>query len=473
MKLPFRRTIALPEEIPGEEQKSQSQQRQKAERSGLLSLPLKQFILWVGPALMVSIAYMDPGNYGTDLAAGAGYKYALLWAGWLASGMAMLLQYLSGKLGIASGHHLAELVRQSFNGKRRYVIPYWLAAEAAAAATDLAEYLGTVLGLNILFGIPLIYCAIFGALDVIILLTMMTRRFRLIEQYFAVLISILVIGIFYDLLVIGNFNLAQIGISSVIPSAPDSAALFIAVGMIGATVMPHALFVHSWLSRNKMDLLGTPVNGGKKAASISDMAMKRTDDNHHTYTPEQKRRTNRLHRNETVIALTIAGVVNAGILLVAIPLFQGTGVNVNLTVQQFVTGMSHIYGPAIGVLFALTLLASGLSSSALGTIAGQVIMEGLIGKRWNIWARRIITRIVNVFPTTLAILLGLSPLVLLIYSQVILSLMIPLPMIPLVYYTSKKKFMGELVNRKRTIVLALVTVVLIISFNTLLLTTLV
>ena len=422
---------------------------------------------------MVSIAYMDPGNYGTDLAAGAGYKYALLWAGWLASGMAMLLQYLSGKLGIASGHHLAELVRQSFNGKRRYVIPYWLAAEAAAAATDLAEYLGTVLGLNILFGIPLIYCAVFGALDVIILLTMMTRRFRLIEQYFAILISILVIGIFYDLLVIGNFNLAQIGLGSVIPSAPDSTALFIAVGMIGATVMPHALFVHSWLSRNNMDLLGTPVNGGKKAASISDMAMKRTDDNHHVYTPEQKRGTNRLHRNETVVALTIAGVVNAGILLVAIPLYQGSGVNVNLSVQQFVTGMSHIYGPAIGVLFALTLLASGLSSSALGTIAGQVIMEGLIGKRWNIWARRIITRIVNVFPTTIAILLGLSPLVLLIYSQVILSLMIPLPMIPLVYYTSRKRFMGELVNRKRTIVLALVTVVLIISFNTLLLTTLV
>jgi len=148
-------------------------------------------------------------------------------------------------------------------------------------------------------------------------------------------------------------------------------------------------------------------------------------------------------------------------------------VNVNLTVQTFVAGMSRIYGPVIGVLFALTLLASGLSSSALGTIAGQVIMEGLIGKRLNIWIRRIITRAVNVFPTTIAILLGLSPLVLLIYSQVILSLMIPLPMIPLVYYTSKKKFMGELVNRRLTIALALGTVALILSFNVFLLTTLV
>jgi manganese transport protein len=463
MKFPWRRVLAPPEQVPVQEEKGDLSTRES----------IWQLLRWVGPALMVSIAYMDPGNYGTDIAAGAGYKYALLWAGWLASGMAMLLQYLSGKLGIATGHHLAELVRQSFGGKRRYVIPYWLAAEAAAAATDLAEYLGTVLGLNILFGIPLIYCAIFGALDVVILLTMMTRRFRLIEQYFAILISILVIGIFYDLLVIGNFDLAQVGYGSVIPITPDTTALFIAVGMIGATVMPHALFVHSWLSKNKMDLLGTPINGGKAtAASISDMTAK-SDENHHTYTPEQKRRTNRLHRNETIIALTIAGIVNAGILLVAIPLFQGTGVNVSLTVQQFVAAMSKIYGPAIGILFALTLLASGLSSSALGTIAGQVIMEGLIGKRWNIWARRIVTRIVNVFPTTAAILLGLSPLVLLIYSQVILSLMIPLPMIPLVYYTSKMKFMGGLVNRRRTIVLALVTVVLIVSFNTLLLTTLV
>jgi manganese transport protein len=439
--------------------------------SGSFPLPLKQFLLWAGPALMVSIAYMDPGNYGTDIAAGAGYRYALLWAGWLASGMAMLLQYLSGKLGIASGRHVAELVRTSLGGKKRYVIPYWLAAEAAAAATDLAEYLGTVLGLNILFGIPLIYCAIFGALDVIVLLTMMTRKFRLIEQYFAVLISILVIGIFYDLLVIGHFDLGQIAYGSVVPLTPDSTALFIAVGMIGATVMPHALFVHSWLSKNKMDLLGTPINGNK-AASISEMPIQ-TGEVHVAYSREQKQGTNRLHRNETIIALTIAGVVNAGILLVAIPLFQGNGVNVNLTVQGFVAGMSAIYGPLIGILFALTLLASGLSSSALGTIAGQVIMEGLIGKHLNIWIRRIITRAVNVFPTTVAILLGLSPLVLLVYSQVILSLMIPLPMIPLVYYTSKKKFMGDLVNKRFTIALALVTVALILSFNGLLLTTLI
>jgi manganese transport protein len=424
---------------------------------------------------MVSIAYMDPGNYGTDLAAGAGFKYALLWSVWLASGMAMLLQYLSGKLGIASGYDLTQLVRKSFAGKRQYVIPYWLAAEAAAAATDLAEYLGTVLALNILFGIPLIYAAVFGALDVIILLTMMTKRFRLVEQYFALLISILVAGIFYNMFVVRP-SFSQIAIHSVLPLAPGSSALFLVVGVIGATVMPHALFVHSWLSKNKMDLLGKKTDQDAKSPTVKDLTASRMEraeeENHHPYSTAEKLRTNRLHRNETIIALTIAGVVNAGILLVAIPLYQGAGVNINLTVNSFVSGMSAIYGPLIGILFALTLLASGLSSSALGTIAGQVIMEGMTGKTVNLWLRRIVTRGVNVFPTTICILLGLSPLLLLVYSQVILSLMIPLPMIPLVYYTSKKKFMGALVNKKVTIILAVITVILILFFNSYLLSTL-
>jgi manganese transport protein len=461
MKLPWNRAL-----------RPQEKRRMEVEvEEPRLRHSLWQFLRWVGPALMVSIAYMDPGNYGTDIIAGAGYKYDLLWAGWLASAMAMLLQYLSGKLGIASGYSLPELVRKSFGGKRRYVIPYWLAAEAAAAATDLAEYLGTVLGLNILFGVPLLYAAVFGALDVILLLTMMTRRFRLIEQYFVLLISILVIGIFYNLFVVKPV-FGQIAYHSIVPLAPGTNAVLIVVGMIGATVMPHALFVHSWLSKNKMDLLGKKINGNGNANSpaLKDLA-KHTEDSNHPYSSEQKRRTNRLHRNETIIALTIAGIVNAGILLVAIPLFKGVGVNISLTINGFVSGLSTIYGPAIGVLFALTLLASGLSSSALGTIAGQVIMEGLIGKHFNIWLRRIVTRCVNVFPTTIAILLGLSPLVLLVYSQVILSLMIPLPMIPLVYYTSKIKFMGALVNRRITIILALITIALILGFNTVLLLT--
>ncbi len=411
---------------------------------------------------MVSIAYMDPGNYGTDIAAGAGFKYDLLWAAWLAGGMAMLLQYLSGKLGIVSGYSLPELVRMSLV-KRRYVIPYWVAAEAAAAATDLAEYLGTVLGLNLLFGVPLLYASIFGALDVILLLAMMGKRFRLIEQYFALLISVLVFGILYNLAVVKP-DLTQTAYHSVVPLASSNAAVLIVVGMIGATVMPHALFVHSWLSKNKMDLIGKRVNEGTLGASITDSMR---PGNHHPYSNGEIERTRKFHLKETIIALTIASVVNAGILLIAIPLYP----NPNVTVGDFVHGIGLLFGPAIAIVFILTLLASGLSSSALGTISGQVIMEGLIGKHWNVWARRIVTRFINVFPTTFAILLGLDPLSLLVYSQVILSLMIPLPMIPLVYYTSKKKFMAGFVNRRSTLVLAIATVALILVFNTFLLYT--
>lgn len=421
---------------------------------------LRGFLFWLGPALMVSIAYMDPGNYGTDIAAGAGFKYDLLWAGWLASGMAMLLQYLSGKLGIASGYSLPEMVKKSLV-RRRYVIPYWLAAELAIASTDLAEYLGTVLGLNLLFGIPLLYSAIIGALDVIILLAMMTRRFRLLEQYFALLISILVIGILYNLTVV-KLDLAQTAYHSIVPFASGNAFLIV-VGMIGATVMPHALYVHSWLSKNKMDLIGRKIDGGTVTSSIAD-AIKSTD-SHHPYSTEEKERTRKVHLTETIIVLTIAGVVNAGILLVAIPFYP----NADITVSEFVHGVSQTFGATISIIFVLTLLASGLSSSALGTVAGQIVMEGLIGKRLNIWARRIVTRFINVFPTTFAILLGFDPLSLLVYSQVILSLMIPLPMVPLVYYTSKKKFMGGFVNRRSTIILAVVTVALILAFNSYLL----
>ncbi len=417
-----------------------------------------QLVKWMGPALMVSIAYMDPGNYGTDLAAGAGYRYELLWAGWLASLMAMLLQYLSGKLGIASGRSLPELVRESFNDRRAFVIPYWLAAEAAAAATDLAEYLGTVIGLNLLFGVPLLYASIFGALDVIILLVMMGRRFRFIEQYFALLISILVMGIFYNLFRVGP-PLGDVAYHSIVPSIPSTDALLVAVGMIGATVMPHALFVHSWLSRNKMDLLSGSGNGKNTVPQPKE----------EKYSTHARQQIRRLHLRETVITLSLAGVINAGILIIATPFYP----NIDITVNTFVADANQLYGPIVGIIFVVTLLASGLSSSALGTIAGQVIMEGLLGRGWNIWARRIITRVINVFPTTIAILLGLPLLNLLVYSQVVLSLMIPLPMIPLVYYTSKRRFMGELVNSRITIGVTVVTVLIIISFNAYLLLSLI
>jgi len=208
-----------------------------------------RLIAYTGPALLVSMAYMDPGNYGTDIAGGASLNYGLLWVVWLSSGMAMLLQYLSGKIGIATELSLPEIIREKLK-KKMYVIPYWLAAEAAAAATDLAEYLGTVIALNLLFGIPMIYAAIFGALDVIIILTLATQgRFHIIERLFALFVSVIGFGYLYEIFIVKP-DPSTILYHSFIPSFAGTNAILLAVGIIGATVMPHALFVHSWLTKN-------------------------------------------------------------------------------------------------------------------------------------------------------------------------------------------------------------------------------
>jgi manganese transport protein len=394
-----------------------------------------RLIVYTGPALLVSMAYMDPGNYGTDIQGGASLNYSLLWVVWLSSGMAMLLQYLSGKIGIATGLSLPEIIREKLK-KKTYVIPYWLAAEAAAAATDLAEYLGTVIALNLLFGIPMIYAAIFGALDVIIILILATQgRFHIIERLFAIFVSIIGFGYLYEIFIVKP-DASTILYHSFVPSLAGSHAILLAVGVIGATVMPHALFVHSWLTKNKAQ--NKPL--------------------------EDRRRMRKLHLVENVILLTIAGMVNAAIMIMAAAAFHSDNPNVASISEAYKT-LVPLFGATAGVVFLVTLLSSGIASSVVGTLAGQAIMEGLLGKKVNLWLRRFVTRFINVIPTTIAILLGLDPLNILVYSQVILSLMIPLPMIPLVILTRNKALMGEFVNRNVTSFLAIVFVVIILMFN--------
>ncbi len=417
---------------------------------------VREFVAYLGPALIVSMAYMDPGNYGTAIQSGAVFGNGLVWAVWLASLMAMELQYLSGKLGIATGKSLPELLRDSIRS-RYFRFTYWLAAEAAAAATDLAEYLGTVLALNILFDIPLLYAAVFGALDVLIILAFATRRFRAIEYLFMLFVSIISIGFLYEIFVLGP-NLSDVVAHTLHPTLSSGEIPF-AVGIVGATVMPHALFVHSQLARNKL----------------------RAD------TVEEKRRVRRLHLAECVLTLTIAAFVNVAILVTAstviwpevgaLPrcgVLAGNSTAIlgcanSLTVPQAASTMGAIYGSFAMTVFAVTLLSSGIASSTTGTLAGQAIMEGLLGTKVNVYIRRLVTRFVNVFPTVIAILVGLSPLSLLVYSQVILSIMIPLPMLPLLYYTAKKKYMGEFVNRKVTTAVAVLIAGTIITLNALLL----
>lgn len=398
-----------------------------------------RLIAYTGPALLVSMAYMDPGNYGTDIAGGASLNYSLLWVVWLSSGMAMLLQYLSGKIGIATELSLPEIIREKLK-KKMYVIPYWLAAEAAAAATDLAEYLGTVIALNLLFGIPMIYAAIFGALDVIIILTLATQgRFHIIERLFALFVSVIGFGYLYEIFIVKP-DPSTILYHSFIPSFAGTNAILLAVGIIGATVMPHALFVHSWLTKNKAQ----------------------------NKSLEERRRMRKLHLVENVTLLTIAGMVNAAIMIMAAAAFHSGNPNVASISEAYKT-LLPLFGATAGVVFLITLLSSGIASSVVGTLAGQAIMEGLLGKKVNLWLRRFITRFINVVPTTIAILLGLDPLNILVYSQVILSLMIPLPMIPLVVLTRNKSLMGEFVNRNVTTLLAIVFVGIILTFNSYLL----
>ena len=400
---------------------------------------LIKLLLYTGPALLVSMAYMDPGNYGTDIQAGASLNYSLLWVVWLSSGMAMLLQYLSGKIGIATGLTLPEIIRQKLR-KKMYIIPYWLAAEAAAAATDLAEYLGTVIALNLLFGIPMIYAAIFGAIDVIIILLLATQgRFHIIERLFALFVSVISFGYLYEIFIVKP-DPSAILYHSVVPSLAGNNAILLAVGVIGATVMPHALFVHSWLTKNK----------------VQNKSL------------EERRKMRKFHLIENIVLLTVAGMVNAAIMITAAAAFNPSNPNVASISEAYKT-LVPLFGATAGTIFLVTLLSSGIASSVVGTLAGQAIMEGLLGTKVNVWLRRIITRFINVIPTTIAILLGLDPLNILVYSQVILSLMIPLPMIPLVIISRNKALMGEFVNRNITTVLSLIFVAIILSFNSYLL----
>jgi manganese transport protein len=400
---------------------------------------LIKLLLYTGPALLVSMAYMDPGNYGTDIQAGASLNYSLLWVVWLSSGMAMLLQYLSGKIGIATGLSLPEIIRKKLH-KKMYIIPYWLAAEAAAAATDLAEYLGTVIALNLLFGIPMIYAAIFGAIDVVLILLLATQgRFHIIERLFALFVSVISFGYLYEIFIVKP-DPSAILYHSVVPSLAGNNAILLAVGVIGATVMPHALFVHSWLTKNKAQ----------------------------NKSLEERRKMRKFHLRENIVLLTVAGMVNAAIMITAAAAFNPSNPNVASISEAYRT-LVPLFGATAGTIFLVTLLSSGIASSVVGTLAGQAIMEGLLGTKVNVWLRRIITRFVNVIPTTIAILLGLDPLNILVYSQVILSLMIPLPMIPLVIISQNKALMGEFVNRNITTVLSLIFVAIILSFNSYLL----
>ncbi len=377
---------------------------------------------------------MDPGNWGTDISGGASFNYDLLWVVWLASGMAMLFQYLSGKLGIA-GYSLPELVKRRLK-KKWMVFSYWLLAEFAILATDLAEFLGIVVALNLLFGIPLLFGTYLAVADVLLILLLTRKRFRTLEQAFIVFVSIIGIGYIYELF-ITQPDIPSILLHSVKPILTKESAL-IAVGIIGATVMPHALFVHSWLIKKK--LIG--INGGFGS----------------------KKKILKYHLIENIISLTIAACINAAILIMSAAAFFHLGQPV-ATLDQAYRTLIPLFGTFAGMVFAVALLSAGISSSVTGTLSGQSIMDGLTDFRIPVWVRRLITRVINVIPVTIAIILGIEPLKILVMSQVVLSLLIPLPLIPLLLFTADKKIMGTLVNKKITTMFAILFGAVILAFN--------
>jgi manganese transport protein len=403
---------------------------------------LSAYIAYFGPAIMAAVAYIDPGNFGTDISAGASFGYVLLWSVVLANLMGVLIQYLSGKLGLATGQSLAELTRQSL-GRRSRVVPYWLASETFALFTDLAEFLGVTSAIYLLSNgsIPLLVAAWISAFDVIVVFAIAGRKFRRIELMITMLVFGVGLGYVYEIFLVRP-NAASVVRGSLIPSLAGTNQLFLVVGIIGATVMPHVMVLHSSLTKSK-------------AIGLDE---------------GQRKNLLNLHRWDTIANMTVAGLINMAILIMAAAAFYAAGLNV-ATINDAYRTLIPLFGISASIVFALTLLFSGWSSSTIGVLAGQAILEGLLGTKFNPWFRRIILRVINVIPTSIAITLGYDPLLLLVYSQVVLSLLIPLPLIPLIYYTSRRKFMGDFVNRKVITCLSVVVAGTIVVLNIFLLYT--
>lgn len=398
---------------------------------------------FMGSGLIVSVAYIDPGNWGTNISGGAEFYYDLLWIIWLASAMAMLFQYLSGKIGLA-GYNLVELIKDSTD-KKIYVYIYWVLIEFAILATDLAEFLGIVVALHLLFGIPLLLGTFIAVFDVLLFLLITGKKFRLVEYSFIIFVSIVGFSFLYEL-ILSQPSFSHILVHSVTPTL-DGTSILIAVGIVGATVMPHALLIHSWLVKNKVaDLYGPTSNFSENASD------------------EKKHLLLRYHQIDNTVSLFLAGLINAAMLIMAAAAFYAHDLQV-ATLEEAYIILEPLFGKIAAIVFAIALLSAGISSSITGTLAGQAIMDGLTEFHISPWIRRVITRFINVIPLTIAIILGIEPLLILVVSQVILSLMIPLPLIPIIYYSSKKEVMGFFTNRKITLLSATFFAIIIIALN--------
>jgi manganese transport protein len=391
---------------------------------------------FLGPAFIASVAYVDPGNFATNIAGGAEFGYTLLWVILASNLMAILIQTLSAKLGIATGLNLAEQCRKHF--KPWFVKFLWGLMELVAMATDLAEFLGAAIGFNLLLGIPLWLAGILTGITTFLILGLERKGFRPLEAVISSLVGVIAISYVIET-ILDKPEWGNVFYHAVVPMLPGSESVVLAAGILGATVMPHAIFLHSALMQGRVKV--------KK--------------------PEQLKRLFKFELVDVLIAMGIASLVNSAMLIMAASTFHSQGLTNVGSIQEAYKTLEPLLGRASQSVFAISLLASGLSSASVGTMAGQVIMQGFLHRDIPVWIRRLVTMI----PSLIVIAIGLDPSRTLVISQVLLSFGLPFAIIPLIIFTSQKKIMGVLVNRKITTILAAGVATVIVVLNVYLLIT--
>ncbi len=397
----------------------------QANRRGLARL-----LPFLGPAFVASVAYMDPGNFATNIQGGAQFGYLLLWVVVTSNLMAMLIQALSAKIGIATGQNLAELCRTHF--PRPIVRGMWILMEVVAMATDLAEFLGAALGLNLLLGLPMWAAGLLTAIVTFAILGLEQYGFRPLEAAITALVGVISISYLIET-VLDRPEWSQVLYHSVVPQFSGRESVLLATGILGATVMPHVIFLHSALTQNRIV----------------------------TRDPVQLRRLFRYELTDVILAMGMAGLINAAMLMMAAATFHRNGLSDIGTIQEAHRTLEPLLGRAASWVFAVSLLASGLSSSSVGTMAGQVIMQGFLHRQVPVWIRRLVT----MTPSLLIIFAGLDPTRTLVISQVVLSFGLPFAILPLILFTRRKDLMGVLANQPFTTWIASIVAGLVISLN--------
>ncbi len=379
---------------------------------------LRATLAMLGPAFVAAIAYVDPGNFATNLQGGAQFGYLLLWVVLVANLMAMLIQYLSAKLGIATDRDLPELCREHF--PRAVTWALWAQAEIMAMSTDIAEFLGAALGLNLLFGVPLLPAGLMTGAIAFAILELQTRGYRRFELAVSALLGIVFLGFLYEALRIGPS--ASGSLHGLLPDLHGTSSLYLAVGIIGATVMPHVIYLHSALTNGRMAC--------------------RND--------SERRRVLRFEKVDVIVALGCAGLINLAMLAVFAKLFHTPALSGLDSISLAHAQLGHLVGGGAALAFAVALFASGASSSSVGTYAGQVVMQGFIKVKIPLLARRAVTML----PAIVILAVGMNPTAALVLSQVVLSFGIPFALVPLVMLTSNRGVMGVHVNRRLTTAVA-------------------